>query len=316
MPTDATLTESSTVESVPVYNLEEMTPEQQGTFMKDGTVPTKAASAPATEPEAESAPGLGDASAPPAEPQETKPKTEARIQELLAQRREANIALDKERLEVARLKGILEGAKVQTSPSEPAKAAGEPLKRPKLDDFDTVAEWADAVTAFAEAAAEQKAQKVTESSKVQNAEEAAKQKIVDAFKGRIAAFKETTPDFEQVAFGESAMNPAMGLYILDSEKGPEVAYWLGKNPEEASRIAKLPDVRAAREMAFIEAKLNGVTPVTTPPKPKLSAAPAPSTELSGTAGTHPDEALAALNRGDMTSYLNIMNERDRAKKRR
>jgi len=320
MPEDATLTESSTVTAVPVYNLEEMTPEQRGTFMKDGTVPTKAASDPATPKTAEaSAPASGVTSDPPTESQETKPKTEARIQELLTQRREAREALEAERRETARLKGILEGAKVPLSPNgaeKPNEGTDSPPKRPKLDDFETVAQWAEATAQFAEEMAEYKTRKALEAHRVEQTQSTAKNEVVEAFRGRVNAAKAELPDFEAVAFSEATpLNETMGRYILDSEKGPQVAYWLGQHQDEATRISALPPLRAAREMAFIEAKLNGTT-APPPPKPKVSAAPPPTSEVSGTAGTQPDEAIAALNRGDTGRYMEIMNERDRAKKRR
>lgn len=319
MPTDAPLTESSTVTAVPVYNLDEMTPEQRGTFMKDGTVPTKAAPATATQETAEaSAPApTGVTSAPPADSQETKPKTEARIQELLTQRREAREALEVERRETARLKGILEGAKVPLSPNgaeKPSESAED--KEPLLDDYDTVAEWSKAVIAFAKRTAASESKKAVEADRAERQQNTTKNEVVEIFRGRVNAAKAEMPDFEAVAFSEATpLNETMGKYILDSDKGPQVAYWLGQHQDEATRISALPPLRAAREMAFIEAKLNGTT-APPPPKPKVSAAPPPTSEVSGTAGTQPDAALAAIARNDMPAYMEIMNERDRAKRKR
>lgn len=321
MPTDAALTESSTVTAVPVYNLDEMTPEQRGTFMKDGTVPTNAAPATATQETAEaSAPAPnGVTPAPPADSQETKPKTEARIQELLTQRREAREALEVERRETARLKGILEGAKVPVSPAgaeKPNEKTDAAPKRPKLDDYETVAEWSDAIAQYSEDMADFKAAKRVAAAEENRQQNTTKNEVVETFRGRVNAAKAEMPDFEAVAFSAATpLNETMGKYILDSDKGPQVAYWLGQHQDEATRISALPPLRAAREMAFIEAKLNGTT-APPPPKPKVSAAPPPTSEVSGTAGSQPDEAIAALNRGDTAKYMDIMNERDRAKKKR
>lgn len=79
------------------------------------------------------------------------------------------------------------------------------------------------------------------------------------------------PDFEQTV----ANNPNLPLShtaaeaVMSSERGAEVAHFLGKNPGEAQRIYHLPPVQQVLEIARIEARLNA------PPNPKTTSAPDP-----------------------------------------
>lgn len=64
--------------------------------------------------------------------------------------------------------------------------------------------------------------------------------------------------------------------ILESDKGAEVAYFLGKNPVRAHQIAALPPLAQVREIGRIEASLaNGA----------VSQAPPPPASVNATSGT-------------------------------
>ena len=58
--------------------------------------------------------------------------------------------------------------------------------------------------------------------------------------------------------------------IQASDVGPDVLYWLGTNPKEAARIARLNPLLQAKEIGKIEASLGA-----NPPVRKASSAPAP-----------------------------------------
>jgi hypothetical protein len=59
-------------------------------------------------------------------------------------------------------------------------------------------------------------------------------------------------DYDQVTRNPSiAITPEMAGLIAESEFGPEVAYHLGKNPQEASRLAQLSDRQLAREIGTL-----------------------------------------------------------------
>lgn len=85
------------------------------------------------------------------------------------------------------------------------------------------------------------------------------------------------PDFAD-AWNVMLANPLSSVgadFIAESEKGGEIAYYLGKNPSEAQRIAKLDPIKQAVEFARIEGRLSA------PPVRKVSQAPTPPPTLGG-----------------------------------
>ena len=62
----------------------------------------------------------------------------------------------------------------------------------------------------------------------------------------------------------------MAETIQASEIGPELAYYLGSNPKEAERIARLSPYLQAKEIGKIEVKL-----ADNPPVKKTTSAPPP-----------------------------------------
>jgi hypothetical protein len=93
-----------------------------------------------------------------------------------------------------------------------------------------------------------------------------------------AAFRARVPDFEQVAHNPNLpVTPIMADAIRESPRGAELAYFLGKNPEEAARIAALSPVSQATAIARLESKLGDASA-------SVSRAPAPFSALSGRSG--------------------------------
>lgn len=93
------------------------------------------------------------------------------------------------------------------------------------------------------------------------------------------------------------ITPDMADYIRESDEGPEVAYWLAKNPQEAARIAQMNGRDADRALARIEARLATPPPVTAPvaQRPVTNAPPPPPTvgtaSSSGPKGLRDDMPL-------------------------
>ena len=141
-------------------------------------------------------------------------------------------------------------AKSQPVPTEPLKA----------DDF------ADAPS-YAEALAERKAQELL----AKRDAEAERQATLDAYHDREEEARNKYDDFEQVAYNPKLpVTETMAQTIQASDNGPDVIYYLGSNPKEAERIARLSPLLQAREIGKIEAKLGD-----NPPAKKTSTAPAP-----------------------------------------
>ena len=100
------------------------------------------------------------------------------------------------------------------------------------------------------------------------------------FKSKESAYADTLDDYYTVAHGPIQVSQDMATVIQDAQKGPEVLYYLGKNPEVAAELASMPPHVMAMEIGRIETKLVKPKPSPTkakPPAPKIKGAD-PKTE--------------------------------------
>jgi hypothetical protein len=132
---------------------------------------------------------------------------------------------------------------------------------------DIVPEQFDTYDDYAEALAERKAEELLAR------REAARQQaeLLEAYHEREEQARDKYDDFEQVAYNPNlTVTETMAQSIQASDIGPDVLYWLGSNPKEAARIARLPTILQAKEIGKIEATMGS-----NPPVRKTSTAPAP-----------------------------------------
>ena len=147
-----------------------------------------------------------------------------------------------------------------------------PVNPPAPDDFDNAAR-------YAEALAEQKAQEMLRQ------REAAQQqaKLLETYHEKEEDARGRYDDFEQVAYNPSLpVTDVMAQSIQASDTGPDIIYWLGSNPKEASRISNLPPILQAKEIGKIEARL-----AADPPVKKTSTAPAPIAPVTARSASSP-----------------------------
>ena len=153
------------------------------------------------------------------------------------------------------------------------EAKRAPLAAPPApDDFTSAAE-------YAEALAERKAQELLRQ------REAAQQQaqLLDAYHEKEEDARARYDDFEQVAYNPNLpVTDVMAQTIQASDIGPDVIYWLGSNPKEASRIASMPVLLQAKEIGKIEAKL-----AANPPAKKTTTAPAPIAPVTARSASAP-----------------------------
>ncbi len=195
---------------------------------------------PATEPEATAAPEVPQEQAP-----EEKPAAKTFTQEELD-------AIVSKRL--AREQRKWERERVQQPAAQPPKEV------PPVDQFESP-------EAYAEALAEKKAQELIAARERQQQQA----QLLEAYHDREEAAREKYEDFEQVAYNPNLpITEVMAQTIQASDIGPDVAYYLGANPKEADRIARMSPYLQAKEIGRIEAKL-----VADPPAKKTTSAPAP-----------------------------------------
>ena len=120
---------------------------------------------------------------------------------------------------------------------------------------------------YAEALAERKAEELLAR------REAARQQaeLQGAYHDREEAARDKYDDFEQVAYNPNLpVTEFMAQSIQASDIGPDVLYYLGSNPKEADRIARLAPILQAKEIGKLEASLSS-----NPPVKRTSTAPAP-----------------------------------------
>ncbi len=111
----------------------------------------------------------------------------------------------------------------------------------------------------------------------QEHQKAEQDEIIEAFKDRADKARETLKDFDEVtkAATMSPTHPGVIHLILSSDKGPELAYYLSKNPKVVQRLNEMPPFAAAREIGKLEASVSSATPKT------VTKAPAPVEPIKG-----------------------------------
>lgn len=153
--------------------------------------------------------------------------------------------------------------KVRRELAEKANAP-RPLVEPKIENFTNQAD-------YLEAAANFKAEQIVAEKEAKKQQAA----IRDSYDDREEAIRAKYSDYEDIALldtdkGGPAISNTMAEVIMESEIGPEIAYYLGKNVEESKRIWAMKPALQAAALGKIEAKLTAK-----PPAKPTSTAPDP-----------------------------------------
>lgn len=200
---------------------------------------------PESETEVEDQGKESEAESPPAEETEDKPDPfQERIDKLTRRFRETERDLDA----VAR-----ERDDYRRKLDELSKTPPREEKAKSLSDFDyDEGKYQQYVWSEAERRAELAAQRVAEgmTSKLEA------ERRQEQFRKREATFAKTVDDYEEVVQDRYLpISPVMADEIRGSDIGPELAYYLGKHPEEASEIARSAPQVAIRKMVALEGRL-------------------------------------------------------------
>jgi len=104
--------------------------------------------------------------------------------------------------------------------------------------------------------------------------------VLQGHKAREKTFAESVDDYRAVAYNDDLkISNDMAAEIRASDIGPEIAYYLGKHPEEAAVISRKPMREAIREIAHLEGQLLAEKAKV---KPKtVSKAPPPPAKIAG-----------------------------------
>lgn len=161
-----------------------------------------------------------------------------------------------------------QGAK---EPQEPA--APEPVKGLKDFEYDE-AKYLAYVSERAKAEAVEAAR--TEASAWRGEQEAKARR--ESFESNLAEFADDHPDFYD-GWSETPVSQPMADAIMDSEIGPQVAYYLKNNQDVALKLFQLSGAAAAKEIGRIEERL--VTEQAKAKEKPVSQAPSPTPKIEG-----------------------------------
>lgn len=110
---------------------------------------------------------------------------------------------------------------------------------------------------------------------------------VGAYNDRVARVRDRIPDFDKV-IQSGAVDATTGQprqirddvvdLVMESDKGPLLAYHLAKNPDKVAALNRMSPRDAAREIGRLEARIRG------PQTKKVTNAPAPKAPLRGGGG--------------------------------
>jgi hypothetical protein len=150
---------------------------------------------------------------------------------------------------------------------QPAAPAAAPVPReiPPADQFESV-------EAYAHALAEKRAAELVQQREAHQQQT----QVLESHRDREETARDKYDDYEDVVYNPKlAITPIMAQTIQASDMGPDVAYYLGTNPKEAERIARLPAIAQAKEIGRLEAKI-----ASAPPVKRTTSAPTPISPVS------------------------------------
>jgi len=138
-----------------------------------------------------------------------------------------------------------------------AKVDGKTLPRPEEKDFKTYSEYVEALTDW-------KTDRKLEAAEAKRSEQAgqserdkASKAITDAHNARVDEAKTRYPDWEKSFDGltDDSFTDPMVIYIFESERGPDITYYLATHREELKRIRDLTPLKQAAALGRIEDQL-------------------------------------------------------------
>jgi hypothetical protein len=147
-----------------------------------------------------------------------------------------------------------------------------PKEMPSIDNFEST-------DAYAEALALRKAEELI----AQRDRQKEQAEVVELYSEREEKARDKYDDFEDVVYNPKLrITDVMAETIQHSDLGPDLAYWLGSNPKEAERIARLSPILQAREIGKIEVRLSD-----NPPVKKTTSAPTPISPVTARSSGSP-----------------------------
>lgn len=144
-------------------------------------------------------------------------------------------------------------------------------------------DWSEYYAALAEWTADNKLESKLKERDTKQKEESLKneaQKQQKEYAAKVTEFSKVTPDFADVTEAyDGPFNQTIAQALLDSDMGPQIAYHLAKNPEEAEALDGMNYGQVSRFFGKLEAKLESPKSSTV----KTTNAPPPIKPVGGSA---------------------------------
>lgn len=170
---------------------------------------------------------------------------------------------------------------------------------PKESDFEDYLAFQNASIAY-------QAAKMMVSRELKKASEQAKSaiqdhsnRLVQTFQERAAEVKAIMPDFDAVVQSAtvSPAHPDVAMAILESEKGPQIAYYLSKRPEKVHELNAMPLRRQLAEIGRLEARLTPAPSKQTKAPPPIKTLPTASAKTQKTLSDFTDAEIERMPMG-------------------
>jgi len=188
--------------------------------------------------------------------------------------------------------------------TEPNEA--KPTGKPNPDDFDTNAEYIDAVTDWKLEQRELKAKAEIEKESSAKAEKQRQSEFVS----KVSEFVKANPDFEDVVEDcEVDLSKELQKQILDSDIAPKLMYELAKNPAEIERLNELSGSKLIKQLGILEDRYSKASESTK--EIKTSKAPTPITPV-GSKGSASHKTI--FNAANQSEYESLRREQMKSKK--
>lgn len=154
--------------------------------------------------------------------------------------------------------------------------------KPRLEQFGDIAQYSQALEAWAE----QNALFKREREETQRREIETRQKVVTTWHAKQEEARAQILDYDEVIAASSiTVSDQVRDAIVESDVGPKLLHYLATNPEVGEKLAGMSVISSLREIGKIEARLSEGTPVITTKlggiKAELSKAPPPPRPLKG-----------------------------------
>lgn len=191
-----------------------------------------------------------------------------------------------EQREKAQLLELLRQREQEAKPAVQPQA--QAATKPQPNQYQTTEEFLEALADWKAESKIQDWDRKRRTEAEENAKRESEQKRKQTFAEREAKARAKYEDYDLVALGdETPITELMAKVIYASDLGPEIAYFIGKNPDKGQQIAQMTDpAQVALAIGRIEAQVEAAA--TPPPAPEVPAAP----KAAPTAAPPPPKTLS------------------------